>query len=318
MTPCLVCRNPHAEHKPSFSGIIEHECPRCGSYILMGTATNHLLHAVEVGEYRSVLSHVIRRAQGAKTPLQLYEDDLQRVHQQTLPKPQEQYDNLILWIGDHQLDPSQCAVTQIPEIAAYIGSPVTPGQEQEPAFTWLWSQIFPARLIDRETITTGELAVRLTMEGWVRYYELTTRVTDSRVAFMAMRFGLPERDRVFRDCFAPAAHAAGFELRTLLEKQPAGLIDNQIRASIRRAAFVVADLTDDNNGAYFEAGFAEGLGLDVIYTCETNKFNEKRTHFDTNHMVTVRWSADNLDVARGELTATIRNTLPTKAKLSDE
>ena len=51
---------------------------------------------------------------------------------------------------------------------------------------------------------------------------------------------------------------------------------------MRGARFVIADLSHDNNGAYFEAGFAEGIGLPVVYTCEVKKFEAKKTHFDTN------------------------------------
>jgi nucleoside 2-deoxyribosyltransferase len=104
---------------------------------------------------------------------------------------------------------------------------------------------------------------------------------------MAMRFGDAILNRVLSECFKPAAQRAGFILRPLNEAPSAGLIDNQIRAAIRTARFVVADLTHDNNSAYFEAGFAEGLGVPVIYTCEAQKFNERKTHFDTNHMLTV-------------------------------
>jgi len=89
---------------------------------------------------------------------------------------------------------------------------------------------------------------------------------------MAMQFGDPLLNRVLAECFKPAVVRAGFTLRALTDGQGAGLIDNQIRAAIRSARFVVADLTHDNNGAYFEAGFAEGLGIPVIYTCEAAKF----------------------------------------------
>jgi nucleoside 2-deoxyribosyltransferase len=49
---------------------------------------------------------------------------------------------------------------------------------------------------------------------------------------------------------------------------------------------VAADLSDDNAGAYWEAGFAEGLGKPVIYICREGV----NTHFDTDHRRTVRWS----------------------------
>jgi hypothetical protein len=66
------------------------------------------------------------------------------------------------------------------------------------------------------------------------------------------------------------------------------------------------------------AGYAEGLGLPVIYTCEEGIWNEKKTHFDTNHMVTIIWNAANLDAAAANLTATIRATFRSEAKQSDD
>ena len=71
-------------------------------------------------------------------------------------------------------------------------------------------------------------------------------------------------------------------------------------------------------GGYWEAGYAEGLGLPVIYTCEEGIWNEKKTHFDTNHMVTIIWNAANLDAAAANLTATIRATFRSEAKQSDD
>jgi nucleoside 2-deoxyribosyltransferase len=47
-------------------------------------------------------------------------------------------------------------------------------------------------------------------------------------------------------------------------------IDDQMRVALRTSRFVVADLTRGNRGAYWEAGFAEGLGRPVIYTCRMN------------------------------------------------
>lgn len=134
---------------------------------------------------------------------------------------------------------------------------------------------------------------------------------------MAMKFGDATLDSVLRECFQPAAARAGFTLRALNEQPSAGLIDNQIRAAIRASRFVIADLSLDNNGAYFEAGFAEGLGLPVIYTCEASKFDARTTHFDTNHMHTVKWDGASLTEAGNVLIATIRNTLPLESKLDD-
>ena len=63
-------------------------------------------------------------------------------------------------------------------------------------------------------------------------------------------------------------------------------------AAIRKARFVIADLTQGDEGArggvYYEAGFANGLGLTVIFTCREDKFD--LVHFDTNHQAHILWN----------------------------
>ena len=82
-----------------------------------------------------------------------------------------------------------------------------------------------------------------------------------------------------------------------------------MRTEIRDSAFVIADLTHDNAGAYWEAGFAEGLGKPVLYICEQRKFEEFKTHFDTNHSTTIPWDDAEPERFRRDLQATLRRTL---------
>ena len=57
---------------------------------------------------------------------------------------------------------------------------------------------------------------------------------------------------------------------------------------IRAAPFVIADLSDDNRGVYYEAGYARGLGRDVIYLVREGG---AKPHFDVSGVNHVRWSA---------------------------
>ena len=52
----------------------------------------------------------------------------------------------------------------------------------------------------------------------------------------------------------------GYDVIDVRDVSRAGIIDNIMRAQIRDFAFVLADLTHDNSGAYWEAGYAEGWG----------------------------------------------------------
>ena len=172
-------------------------------------------------------------------------------------------------------------------------------------------------LVEQGLIEQGSAGLRLTFRGWDRFDQLQRTESDSRRAFMAMQFNDPQLNAAFADCFKPAVADAGFDLRLLTEGQGAGLIDDQLRVAIRTARFLVADLSTGNRGAYWEAGFAEGLGRPVIYVCRADVLNDRKhdhhPHFDTNHMNTVPWSPDNLEDARRRLAATIRNTFPAQA-----
>lgn len=230
--------------------------------------------------------------------------------------PAEQANNLILWVGDHQFDyslPLRIGVQTASEVAASCGAPVA-GNDAS-IVNWLIGSL-PESLIERDFyLGAAGCDVSLTLAGWERYEALKRTVSESRRGFLAMKFGDAELNRVVAECFKPAVEAAGFELATALENQPAGLIDDQMRVAIRTSRFVVSDLSHGNSGAYWEAGFAEGLGRPVIYTCRKAEWEVQRSHFDTNHLVTVVWDPNNLSDAASRLTATIRATLPTEAKM---
>jgi hypothetical protein len=135
---------------------------------------------------------------------------------------------------------------------------------------------------------------------------------------MAMPYDDPRLDKVVDDCFRPAVKQTGFSLERLDDRPRAGLIDDRLRVAIRTARFLIADLTHGNQGAYWEAGYCEGLGKPVIYTCEKTVFDAKETHFDTNHHLTVPWEERDLAAAAQRLKATIRATLPDLARMTDD
>ncbi|MBV6440401.1 MAG: hypothetical protein DYG98_12795 [Haliscomenobacteraceae bacterium CHB4] len=65
-------------------------------------------------------------------------------------------------------------------------------------------------------------------------------------------------------------------------------INDFIIASIKQSRFCVADLTHKSHGAYFEAGYALGRGLPVIYTCRNDHFED--IHFDLKNMQIIKYA----------------------------
>jgi nucleoside 2-deoxyribosyltransferase len=65
-------------------------------------------------------------------------------------------------------------------------------------------------------------------------------------------------------------------------------ICDHIVAEIRRSRFMIADVTRHRRAVYFEAGYAIGLGLEVIWTCRGDHMKRAERIFDTrqyNHIV---------------------------------
>lgn len=151
---------------------------------------------------------------------------------------------------------------------------------------------------------TSELySFRVEVPGYSRIEEIITN-PDSSQCFVAMWFD-DSMNEVYEKGFIPAIEAAGYTpLR--IDKDPGviGKIDDAIIAAIRRSRFVVADFTHGDSGArgsvYYEAGFAHGLSLPVIFTCHKDMMG--KVHFDVNHFNHILWEPENPEELREQLT----------------
>ena len=326
MTDCPICATSNIGTQ-RISGDVVYGCPRCGPWGLNDVAaglTNQLQS--KLGDWgarsihlRSRLSHILRQQQRpgyayVQIPL---DGNLENWHlDEPLPSPKEQLDILVLSVGEQQLSPANSAELSADGLAAEIGSIIT-RQAPNADLGWLLSQVDTKSLIENRGEQNRKIALRLTMPGWLRYETLKHRQVESRRVLMALQFNDAELNRVVDVCFRPAVKRTGFELRLMTDAPPAGVIDNHLRVALRTSRFIIADLTHGNRGAYWESGFAEGLGRPVIYTCREKEWREQRTHFDTNHLVTIIWNSEKLDDAGAQLTATIRTTLPSEAIMTD-
>ncbi len=297
-----------------------YSCANCGDFILTRTAVRKLGARIKNNpEEAALLSYSIRKMQRPDVTPELDSLNFENILKNSeLPNPAEQANNLIIWLGENLNEVGEIINIELQNFQAVIGAKSPIGVSF--IIKSLWTRGI-LEGIEEESLGTPFTLSRATLsfEGWQYYEELMRGITDSRKAFMAMEYGDPGLDEIVDNYFRPAVRLAGFELIRLddPDKQKAGLIDDRLRVEIRTSRFLIADLTHDNEGAYWEAGFAEGLGKPVIYTCEKEKFKEMKTHFDTNHHLTIIWNKDNPDDAARELKATIRATLPDEAKLLD-
>lgn len=257
---------------------------------------------------RAFLSHQIWRNQAEDKRYEVTTVHIRNAKGQALPGPDEQLDNLVLFLGRVQ----EGNLSKQPRIpAVQLKSKI--GSLNADDAKYVTDEAIDQGLVRGQFVGGLALKAVLTFEGWRRYRDIEKGRVQSRKAFMAMAFENETLAKLVDDYFKPAVDETGFKLRRVDEEHRAGSIDDKIRVEIRLSRFLIADLTDGNNGAYWEAGFAEGLEKPVIYTCSKAYFDEHKTHFDTSHFHTVLWSPDNPQKAADDLKATIRATLPFEA-----
>jgi nucleoside 2-deoxyribosyltransferase len=319
---CIVCDTRNISHpsRDDEQGVLLIECPNCGAYRIGYSEVDSLIShwKKHQPDHMAMISHRIRQMQRAGNPPFIGEAWLRRICSEDLEFPNafDQVENLIIFLAETlkagetmRLAPHTC------QAAA--------GSSDRKVLSWVLQSALEQGWISGKVEEHWDESFQilngtLTLEGWRWYNEIGSH-KQSRRAFMAMKFGDEELDGLVENCFKPAVAETGFELKPLSDDPEAGLIDNRMRVEIRRSRFMIADLTHHNNGAYWEAGFAEGLGLPVIYTCkrEILQHPNEEIHFDTRNQLIIMWDAQRPEDAASELKAAIRNTLPDEA-LFDE
>ncbi|WP_291982800.1 hypothetical protein [Candidatus Accumulibacter sp. ACC005] len=136
----------------------------------------------------------------------------------------------------------------------------------------------------------------LTAAGWTYLDDLNRPRSISTQAFVAMSFDA-ELTSAWKDGIKPAIERARYSAFRTDAQPSVDRIDVRIMAEIKRSHLVVADVTRQRPGVYFEAGYAIGLGIPV-YWC-VRKDDLQNVHFDTRQYNHIVW--ENPDDLRAQL-----------------
>jgi DNA-binding PadR family transcriptional regulator len=163
-------------------------------------------------------------------------------------------------------------------------------------------------LVHGSFYTSGEATVRPTVRGWQELDNLKRPRTDSAQAFVAMWFN-ELTSEAYSEGIELAVNATGYKAIRIDKKEHNNKIDDEILSEIRRSRFLIADFTCEpknvRGGVYYEAGFAQGLGIPVIWTCKNSSLAD--LHFDTRQYSHLVWRtpADLLVQLKNRIGATI-------------
>lgn len=271
---CPLCDQQPAEQGRSARYLRDwYRCPRCGLFQIEDFASAEI--ARDHSPERHLISGVTRRA--AK-PLVIGTGNLSDLLASAPPDDfADRMNRVLQYVGDRQ--PRFDGYCK-PDMEVDYPLVFTRGASE---FKFILDKLVEAELLED---TPGGGAWRLSPAGWLRVGELRSARTDSGQAFVAIWFD-KALEGAWEDGFEPAIKENGYDPLRVDLAQHNGKIDDYIVAEIQRSGLLVADSTGNRGGVYFEAGFAKGLGIPVIWTC--HKDSLKALHFDTRQYNHIDW-----------------------------
>jgi len=311
---CPICKTASENNENPLNKTHFIDCKRCGHYYITTEALNDNILDLDL---TAKLSYWIRNNENKK--ITITNSIIGNIKEISLPNLKEQINNLILFLGKKSR-PGDNYDSQVNSLISIVGCFDSVG------LLYVVDYLRDNNYVKIENIGSPEplrerdiniLSFLLTFKGWDKYDEIKSSSDIGKISFMAIKYGNVSLEKVYEENIKDAVKQTGFEIQLLRDVLRAGSIDDQLRVQIRGAKFLLVDLTDDNNGAYWEAGFAEGLNKPVIYLCEKDKFDKFKTHFDTNHLTTVLWKSETIQEDMENLKGIIRNTFPLEAILED-
>lgn len=298
---CPVCGSSSKEI-PSETDGCNADCPRCGRYFITGSALATLNHLKLSGRQIANLSGWLR------------ENPEVTINSQNL-------DTLLALKNPSVSERAEKLIVAIEKVSRFIGDDVSIVYDNG-ANSWLsssWSQnryelafLIEEYLkqehgwIKQKILTSSSITVQLTPSGYAYLDQLRQGQGEGVQGFCAMWFDKTVTP-IWTEAIAPAISNAGYRPIKIDEVNHNNRIDDEILAQIRRSRFVVADFTGDRGGVYFEAGFALGLGIQVIWTIRDEDL--KGVHFDNRQYNFLQWNLKELPTFKKALQNRIEATL---------
>ncbi len=252
-------------------------CERCGKFMVPGLESKTALSRLTDEQLVKLSGWVFERNREGSVP-EVSKEVVGRVVNRPLPPLSERLDRLLLEaVRGHKRFGQQLHFKARHFLATTYSLEVN-------ELNWLVDALVDQGLV--KVVTTSNTK-EITPDGYRKIDELRRRTKPSSKAFVAMSFDKGMHD-VFIKGLQKGIEDAGYDGVRVDKTEHIDRIDDQIIALIRESAFIVADFTGHRGGVYFEAGFALGLGLPVIWTCR--KSDMKDLHFDIRQYNTIDWT----------------------------
>ena len=274
-----------------------YESPRAGGLYRIESAAYHELQQPDTPdliELRKKVSWWLasQRRQQVEIP-RITSDLLSYLRTQPMLHPVERAEWLLWYLADRTERIGQVfSLMRVEHALHYYGALAATQSESTYEIRQLASHLIQKRALDA---VDRNVTVSVTVEGFEEVRHQTQAPAYDQ-AFVAMWLAQDIR-HIYDKGIKPAIEAAGYMPYLIIRDPSVNKIDDAIIANIRQSKFMVADLTHGDDGhrgsVYYEAGYAEGLGLQVIRTCRSDLVDNNELAFDTRQHNHIRWDKDN-------------------------
>ena len=278
---CVICGG-DSKRRAWTGDFFENECPRCGRFEI----TPKAVVCERTPEICRKLAGWVRDRNRERVVPRITSDMLRRMASLPLPSIAERAERLLLEALHGQ---------------ERLNNGFNLDEPRFVAATYSWDleemRVLQELLKRRgwiEYVAYGQRGGEVTAEGHLAADELSAKRGHSEEVFVAMSFS-PDMVPSYERGLQVGIERAGYAPVRVDRTEHVNRIDDEIVARIRKSAFVVADFTDQKAGVYFEAGFALGLNLPVIWTCRDDDIDN--LHFDVRQYNCIGWT-DEADLAR--------------------
>lgn len=300
---CAVCRDPIATVLNQRGDLVSLECRRCGRYSITGSAHTAWERRQLSPQQLANASGWVREQRGAEIRAR----DLDWLADMRTPAVADRAEKLLLEIDRRtRRTGGRVLVTKDPEWLAITWS-CEVREIEYLLFEYLRDECnFVVVALFQDEAQRLPAEVKVTPKGYAHLDARRQVHGATSIGFCAMWFdaGLIE---AWTEAVQPAISGAGYEALRLDVHEHNNRVDDEVIATIRKSRFVVADLTGHRGGVYFEAGFALGLGLPVIWTVQERDADS--IHFDNRQYNFIRWELSALEQFRARLENRIQATI---------
>lgn len=255
-------------------------CPRCGAYEISGTVKATLPYTgadLQLSAYLRDWNLLTGK------PAQLNSNNIEAIRESTP------------WYSTSEK--MKRLLGSLAAMSSYPGDELNLELERDMVLAWAENprefDYYLKSLVDRGLLKPlakwtfdGPPLLILSPEAWDTVESGPGVDLDSAQVFVAMSFSDNMRS-LYTDAIQPALDGVGYRAYRVDHEPHIERIDAKIISEIKKSRFLVADVTDQKAGVYYEAGYAHGLGIPVIWT--VRKDDLKNVHFDTRQYAHIVW-----------------------------